>query len=71
MPMDIQVGDVLELKKQHPCGTKEMLVLRAGMDFRLRCIGCGREFMIPRLKFEKYIKQVIRQEQEKAGESHV
>lgn len=67
--MDIHVNDRLVMKKQHPCGAKEMLVLRAGMDFRLRCIGCGREFMVPRLKIEKYIKQIIRQEQD--GEQHV
>ena len=67
--MNIHVNDKLVMKKQHPCGAKEMLVLRAGMDFRLRCIGCNREFMIPRLKIEKYIKQVIPQEQ--GGKSHV
>ena len=43
MPMDIQVGDVLEMKKQHPCGCKDWQVLRVGMDFKLRCLGCQRE----------------------------
>ncbi len=57
--MKIQINDILIMKKQHPCGAKEMLVLRAGMDFRLRCTGCGREFMTPRIKLEKYIRQVI------------
>lgn len=55
----IQINDRLVMKKQHPCGAREMLVLRAGMDFRLRCTGCGREFMTPRSKLEKYIRQVI------------
>ena len=41
MPMDIRVGDVLAMKKRHPCGADRWLVLRAGMDFRLRCLGCG------------------------------
>lgn len=59
--MDIRVGDVLEMKKQHPCGSKNFLVLRSGMDFRLRCDGCGREFLIPRLKAEKNIKKVFRE----------
>lgn len=59
--MDIRVGDVLEMKKQHPCGSKKFLVLRSGMDFRLRCDGCGREFLIPRLKAEKNIKKVFRE----------
>ena len=40
--MDIHVGDVLELKKEHPCGSRRWLVLRVGMDFKLRCEGCGR-----------------------------
>ncbi len=60
MPMDIQVGDVLELKKQHPCGSKEWTVLRVGMDFKLRCNGCGHELMIPRSKAEKAVRKVKR-----------
>ncbi len=59
--MDIRVGDILEMKKQHPCGNKQFLVLRSGMDFRLRCVGCEREFLIPRSKAEKNIKKVIRE----------
>ena len=58
--MDIQVGDVLELKKDHPCGSREWLVLRIGMDFRLRCQGCGHELMIPRAKAEKSIRRIRR-----------
>lgn len=58
MPMDIQVGDTLEMKKQHPCGSLEWTVLRVGMDFKLRCVGCGREMMVPRSKAEKSIKQI-------------
>ena len=45
--MDVRPGDILQMKKQHPCGGKEFLVLRAGMDFKIRCNGCGREVMIP------------------------
>lgn len=60
--MDIKIGDFLTMKKNHPCGTNEMLVLRAGMDFRLRCVGCGREFMVARNKIEKNIKKVRREE---------
>lgn len=57
--MDIHVGDVLQMKKTHPCGSREWYVLRIGMDFRLRCQGCGREMMIPRTKAEKSVKKVI------------
>lgn len=61
--MDIRVGDRLEMKKQHPCGAKTFLVLRSGMDFRLKCTGCGREVMVPRVKAEKNIRNVIREEE--------
>lgn len=61
MPMDIRVGDVLELKKQHPCGSKQWQVLRVGMDFKLRCTGCGHELMLPRSKAERSIKKVQRE----------
>lgn len=60
MPMDIRVGDVLVLKKKHPCGGSRFLVLRVGMDFRLRCQTCGHEMMIPRVKAEKSIRAVER-----------
>ena len=64
--MDIHVGDVLELKKEHPCGSQEWLVLRVGMDFKLRCEGCGHELMLPRSKAEKSIKRVLRTEEPQA-----
>ena len=48
--MDIQLGDVLTMKKPHPCGEKRWKVLRTGADFRLRCLGCGHEVMVPRCK---------------------
>ena len=59
--VDIRVGDKLEMKKTHPCGEKLFTVLRSGIDFRLRCDKCGREFLIPRVKAEKNIKKVIRE----------
>ena len=58
--MDVQVGDILEMKKPHPCGSRRFLVLRSGMDFKIRCTGCGREVMLPRAKIEKNIKKVIK-----------
>ena len=61
--MDVRVGDTLLMKKQHPCGSREFLVLRAGMDFKIRCTGCGREVMGPRLKCEKNIKKILRETQ--------
>ena len=58
--MDIQVGDVLTMKKAHPCGSREWEVLRTGADFRLRCLGCGHEVMGARSKFETNIRGVRR-----------
>lgn len=56
--MDIQVGDVLKLKKAHPCGSKEWTVLRIGADFRLKCMGCDHQIMIARRLLEKNIKEI-------------
>jgi len=60
--VDIRVNDILTMKKTHPCGEKRWLVLRTGMDFKLRCLGCGHEVMGPRSKFERNIKAVERKE---------
>ena len=59
--MDVRIGDILEMKKQHPCGEKRFLVLRSGMDFKLKCLCCGREVMVPRAKAEKNIKKIVRE----------
>lgn len=59
--MDINPGDRAEMKKQHPCGGKIFLILRVGMDFKIKCEKCGREVMVPRNKIEKNIKRVIKQ----------
>ena len=53
------VGDVLEMKKQHPCGEKKMKVLRIGSDIRMVCMGCGRDMTVAREKIEKNIRTVI------------
>ena len=61
--MDIRVGDVLTMKQPHPCGSRDWDVLRVGADFRLRCRGCGREVMGPRVKFEKNVRRIERTEE--------
>lgn len=58
--MEIKVGQIIKTKKPHPCAGDEWEVLRVGMDFKLRCLKCGREVMVPRKKAEKSIKQIIR-----------
>ena len=60
--MDVRVGDILEMKKQHPCGNKRFQVLRVGMDFKIKCEQCGQEIMLPRVKAEKNIKKIIRED---------
>lgn len=56
--MDIDVGAILRLKKQHPCGSFEWEVLRVGADFRLKCMGCGHQIMIARKLLEKNVKEI-------------
>lgn len=60
--MDVRIGDLLEMKKPHPCKGKNFLVLRSGMDFKLRCVTCNHEFIVKRSKIEKNIKKILRQE---------
>ena len=57
--MDLQLHDILELKKDHPCGSRRWEVLRVGMDIKLKCLGCGQELMLPRSKVEKSIKKIL------------
>lgn len=59
--MNVAVGDKLVMKKSHPCGGNTFSVLRVGMDFKIRCDGCGHEVMLPRAKVEKNIKQIIKE----------
>lgn len=55
--MDINVGDVIRMKKKHPCGSYEWEVLRVGADFRLKCAGCGHQIMTPRKNVEKNMRK--------------
>ena len=59
--MDVRLGDVLVMKKPHPCGSREWSVMRTGMDFRLKCLGCGHEVLLPRSKAEKNIREIQRE----------
>lgn len=56
--MDIQLNDIVKLKKVHPCGSSEWQVLRTGADFRLKCMGCGHQIMIARRQLEKSVKEI-------------
>lgn len=54
------VGDIVETKKQHPCGSKEWEITRTGADFRIKCLGCQHQVMLQRTKFEKSVKKIIK-----------
>ena len=56
--MEYHVGDVVRLKKKHPCGSNEWEILRVGADFRLKCIRCGHQIMIARRIVEKNTKEI-------------
>lgn len=55
------LNDVVELKKPHPCGSKTWLITRTGIDFGLKCQGCGHRVMMPRKDFERSVRKIILQ----------
>lgn len=54
-----QIGQVVRLKKGHPCGSDLWRIIRVGMDFRIKCVNCGRSVMLPRTRFERRVKQIM------------
>jgi len=64
--MEYNVGDIVELKKVHPCGSKNWKITRVGVDFKLKCLGCAHVVLIERQKALKMIKKII----QKNGEKH-
>ena len=66
--MDIQIGDIVTLKKQHPCGSSDWEILRVGMDFRLKCRGCGHLVMIPRKQAERSIRKITKPSESSSNE---
>ncbi len=60
MPMQLFVGDVVMLKKPHPCGGQNWEILRTGIDFRIKCLTCGHSVMLPRTRLEKGIKKIVK-----------
>lgn len=59
MNKNFELGDIVKMKKQHPCGTNAWEIIRTGADIKIKCTGCGRIVMLPRSKFEKDMKSVI------------
>ncbi|MGI6097534.1 MAG: DUF951 domain-containing protein [Dethiobacteria bacterium] len=56
---DYQIGQVVRFKKNHPCGSNCWKIIRVGMDFRIKCLKCGRSVLIPRSRFERRVKEII------------
>lgn len=59
MKKDYQLGDKVIMKKGHPCGTNLWEIIRVGVDIKLKCVNCGRIVMIPRIEFNKKLKEVV------------
>ena len=71
MEQDIRLGDIVVLKKGHPCGENKRQIVRFGTDCKIKCLGCGRIVLIDRPTLKKKIKKVIeRQNEETAGSNH-
>ena len=62
MPLNLEVGDIVRLKKKHPCGSYDWEILSVGADFRIKCIGCERQVWLSRRDLEKRIKKIIKEE---------
>jgi len=60
MPLNLIVGDVITTKKKHPCGSFDFEVMRTGIDFRIKCMGCEKQIWIERRNLEKRIKKIHR-----------
>ncbi|GIM28965.1 hypothetical protein CPJCM30710_16310 [Clostridium polyendosporum] len=60
MAQTFYLGDVVQMKKQHPCGSYDWEIIRLGADIKIKCVGCGRIVMLPRVKFQKGIKKIIK-----------
>ncbi|MBA5851656.1 DUF951 domain-containing protein [Clostridium sp. cel8] len=69
MRKSFYIGDIVEMKKGHPCGSNNWEVIRLGADIKIRCLGCGRIVMLTRSKFEKRVKKIIKQNKPEENET--
>ncbi|GAA0781281.1 DUF951 domain-containing protein [Hathewaya limosa] len=56
---DINIGDLVQMKKTHPCGSDKWEVIRVGADVKIKCKGCNRIIMLSRTEFEKKVKKIL------------
>jgi len=61
---DFQLNDIVEMKKQHPCGENRWQIIRMGMDIRMKCLGCDHSVLIPRRQFTKRLKRILERAEE-------
>jgi len=57
--LEIHLGDIVRLRKPHPCGSYEWEIVRVGADIRIRCRRCGRRILLPRRDFQRHVKEVM------------
>jgi len=62
MPLKFEIGDRVTLKKQHPCGSKDFVIVRMGADFRIKCEGCDKELWLSRRKLERRTRKIFRED---------
>lgn len=59
MVRKFNIGDIVTLKKPHPCGENKWEITRTGVDFKLKCLGCGRQIWVPRIEFGKRVRKIL------------
>lgn len=59
MVESFNLNDIVEMKKQHPCGSNQFQIIRVGADIKIKCTGCGRIVMLSRSKFQKEAKKIV------------
>ena len=60
MPVQYSIGDIVQTRKQHPCGNDKWEIIRVGADFKIKCLNCGRVVMFDRENFEKRVKKILK-----------
>jgi len=60
MEKKYELNSIVEMKKKHACGNNEWIIIRVGVDIKLKCIACNREIMMDRLEFERKLRRIIK-----------
>jgi hypothetical protein len=65
---EIRLGDVVRMRKPHPCGSFQWQVVRLGADIGIRCSGCGRRVLMPRSQFSRQVKALVSRQEESGSQ---